>query len=146
MSDQPIRNSPQSCKQGYKSLLSIEGEIICNFAPILPYLQHWGDEPRPRFFSGEQIKWRAKKKVFTKNGTLFSRIQVKTKKHTFTENETLFSRNQVETALRCIPESNYWRRCRWRPYSNYWGDTVRLLGGYILPSPGFRHPWLQAKS
>ena len=27
------------------------GGIICNFTPILPYFQHWGDEARPRFFS-----------------------------------------------------------------------------------------------
>ena len=32
------------------------GGIICNFTLILPYFQHWGDEPRPPFFSGEQIK------------------------------------------------------------------------------------------
>ena len=49
------------------------GEIICNFTPIFPYFQHWRDEPRPRFFWGEQIKWRPKKKkVFIKNRTLFS--------------------------------------------------------------------------
>ena len=46
------------------------GGIICNFTLILPYFQHWGDEPRPRFFSVEEIKWR-KKKVFAQNGTLF---------------------------------------------------------------------------
>ena len=31
------------------------GGIICNFTPILPYFQHWGDEPRPRFCSGVEI-------------------------------------------------------------------------------------------
>ena len=30
--------------------------IICNFTPILPYFQHWGDEPRQQSFSGKQIK------------------------------------------------------------------------------------------
>ena len=35
--------------------------------------------------------------------------------------------------LRCIPESNYWRGCRWRSYSNYWGR-------YIPPFPGFGTP------
>ena len=48
-------------------------EIICNFAPMLPYLQHWGGrKPQPRFCSGGQIKRRPKKKFFTKNGTRFS--------------------------------------------------------------------------
>ena len=26
------------------------GGIICNFTPILPYFQHWGDKPRPQVF------------------------------------------------------------------------------------------------
>ena len=33
--------------------------------------------------------------------------------------------------------------CRCRLFSNYWGDTVKLLGGYISPSPpppGFGTP------
>ena len=32
--------------------------------------------------------------------------------------------------------------CRCGSHSNYWGDTVKLLVGYIPPPPGFRHPWL----
>ena len=32
------------------------GGIICNFTPILPYFQHWGDAVRPLLFSREQIK------------------------------------------------------------------------------------------
>ena len=40
------------------------GDIICNFTPILPCFQHWGDEAWPLFFSRKQIKWRPKKKVF----------------------------------------------------------------------------------
>ena len=47
------------CYQWCKSLLSIGG-IICNFTPILPYFQHWGDGPRPKLFSGEQIKTKRK--------------------------------------------------------------------------------------
>ena len=59
-------------QQGCKSLLRIGG-IIGNFTPILPYFQRWGDDPRPLFFSGEQIKWRPKKKRkrSSKNGTHF---------------------------------------------------------------------------
>ena len=48
------------------------GGLICNFTPILPDFQHWGDEPQPRSFSDKQIKWRPKKKVFTKNWRVFS--------------------------------------------------------------------------
>ena len=40
-------------------MLSIGG-IICNFIPIFSYLQYWGDEARPVFFSPEQIKLRTK--------------------------------------------------------------------------------------
>ena len=39
------------------------GGIICNFTPILPYFQHWGDAVRPLLFSREQIKWRPKKSL-----------------------------------------------------------------------------------
>ena len=123
------------------------GEIICNFTPILPS-STWGDEPRPRFCSGEQIKWRPKKEVLTKYGTLFSQIQVKTKKKVFTKNGTLF-----------FPEFNGHLRsdahqsqitgggCRCRPYSSYWGDTVKLLGRYVPPSsPNFGTPVCQQKN
>ena len=79
--------------QGCKSLLSIGG-IICHFTPILPYFQHWGDEPRPRFFSGKQMKRRAKKRsspeikhVFTPNSS------VDQKKRASPKMEHLFSPN-----------------------------------------------------
>ena len=141
MSDQPIRNSPQSYKQRYKSLLSIGGEMICNFTPILPYLQHWGDEPRPRFFSGEQIKWRAKKKgLHQKWNTFFPNSGEDQKKRSSPKMEHFFPEIKWRPALRCIPESNYWRGCRWRPYSNYWGDTVKLLGDISPHPPGFSTP------
>ena len=47
-----------------------------------------------------------------------------------TEWNTFFPEFRWRPALRCTPESNYWRGCRCKPYSNYWGDTVKLLGGY----------------
>ena len=31
--------------------------------------------------------------------------------------------------------SNYWGGCRRGPFLNYWGNTAKLLGGYIPPSP-----------
>ena len=50
------------------------GGIISNFTPILPYFQHWGDEPRPRFFQISKLSedQKRKKKVFTKIGRFFS--------------------------------------------------------------------------
>ena len=48
------------------------GGITCNFTPILPYFQLWGDEPWPRFLSGEQIKWRPKKRSSPKERKLCS--------------------------------------------------------------------------
>ena len=96
-------------KQGCKSLLSIGGGgVICNFTPILPYFQ-----PRPRFSSGEQIKWRPKKRSSPKMEQFFPRIHVDTYAHT--------------------PESNYWGGCRWRPYSNYWGGYSHIIGWNISP-------------
>ena len=68
------------------------GGMICNFTPILPYFQHWGDEPRPRFCSGVEIKWRPKEKC--KQNTFSPRIQPKTKKEkVFCKNRTLFPPN-----------------------------------------------------
>ena len=56
-----------------------------------------------------------KKKVFTKNGTLF------------------FLDFKWTPTLRCTPESNYWMRCRSRPYSNYWVGYSQIIEGYIPP-------------
>ena len=79
------------------------------------------------FFSlnsaGEDQK--KKKKVFTKKGTLF------------------FPEFKWTPTLRCTPESIYWEGCRCIPYSTQTtdGDTAKLLGEYILPSPpGFGTP------
>ena len=47
-----------------------------------------------------------KKKILTKDGTLFSPVFKWT------------------PTLRCTPESNYWGECRCRPYSNYWGGYI----------------------
>ena len=60
----------------------------------------------------------------------FPQIQVKTKKRSSPKMEHFFPRIQVNTyTLRCTPESNYWGGCICRLYSNYLGDTVKLLGG-----------------
>ena len=101
--------------QGYRSLLRIrggEGGIICKFTPILSYFQHWGDEPQPRFCSGEQIKRRPKNKkkgLRQKWNTFFPGIQVDTYA-------------QMHTRVKLLGG------CRCRPYT-IGGDTVKLLGG-----------------
>ena len=139
-------------KQGCKSLLSIGG-VICNITPILPYFQHWGNEPRPRFFSGKQIKWRAKKKkgLHLKCNTFSPEFSWRHKKKVFTKNGTLvFPEFEWRPALRCTPESNFLGECRCRPYSNYWGGCSQIIGGYIPPPPppppGFGTPgWKTVK-
>ena len=86
---------------------------------------------------------KTQKKVFTKNRILFSQVQVKTKKKKKKRSSqkwnTFFPRIQVKT---CAQMHTIWEWCRRRPYSNYWkGDTVKLLGVYIPPTPpGFGTP------
>ena len=140
------------------------GGIICNFIPILPYFQHWGDEPRPRFCSGEQIKWRPKKGFHQKWNTFFPKFRQRTKKKIFTKNGVLFPQIQVKTKkTRSSPKlANFFspnssghlrsdahqsriiggRGCRCRPYLNYWGGYSQIVGGDMFPPPppGFGTP------
>ena len=107
------------------------GGIICNFTPILPYFQHWGDEPRPQFFLGgmSKLSQEQKKGLHEKWNTFFPWIQAET----------------CSQMHNCTSQSNYWRGCRCRPYSNYWGGYIQIFGGIypFIPPPGFRHPWQQ---
>ena len=49
------------------------GGVIRNFTPNLPYFQHWGMNLDYDFFQVSKLNEdQKKKKVFTKNGTLFS--------------------------------------------------------------------------
>ena len=58
------------CHQGWRYSLSI-GRIISNFTPILPYFQHWGMNLDHDFFQVRKLS-EDQKKVFTKDGRLFS--------------------------------------------------------------------------
>ena len=107
------------------------GVIICNFTPILPYFQHWGDEPRPRLFSREQIEWRPKKKVFTRNGPrFFPDFRWRPKKGVFIRNETLFSPNSSTDLRSDAHQSQIIEEDADEDHtqiiggiqSNYWGD------------------------
>ena len=64
----------------------------------------------------------------------FPRIQVKTKKNTF------FPRIQVQTCA----QMHIFGGDVGEDHTQILGrDTVKLLGGYIPPPLGFRHPWLK---
>ena len=70
----------------------------------------------------------------------FPRIQVKTKKKRSSSAtmERFFPRIQVETCAQMHTRVKLLGGCRCRPYSNYWGDTVKLLGD--ISPPGFGTP------
>ena len=71
----------------------------------------------------------------------FPRIEVKTKKKIFTKNGTLFSPAfKWRLAFRCTPESNFWDDADEDHTQIIGGDTVKLLGGYITIPPGFGTP------
>ena len=142
-------------KQGCKSLLSIGG-IICNFTPILPYFQVWGDEPRPRFFSGEEIKGRSKKSLHQKWNTFFPefRWRPKKKEHFFPEfrwrpqkksspkMEHFFSSNSSGDLRSDAHQSQIIGGDANEDHTQtIGGNTVKLLGRLYLPiPPGFGTP------
>ena len=64
--------------------------------------------------------WKFSEDKKNANGTLFPQVQVKTKKKVFIKNRTLFSPIFAQMYM----------------HSNYWGDTVKLLGGIYSPIRG----------
>ena len=83
----------------------------------------------------------AQKKVFTQNGTLFSpNLGEDQKKGLYQKWNFCFPRIQVETCAQMHARVKLLGGCR--PYSNYWGDTAKLLGDISPIPPGFRHPCL----
>ena len=100
----------------------------------MPYFQHWGDEPRPRFFQVSKLSEDQTKKVFTKTGEQlffpeFKRKQKKTAPDIIQRSDA--DQSQVIGGDADVDHSQTIR-----------GDAVKLLGGYIPHPPGFRHPWL----
>ena len=100
------------------------GEIICNFTPILPHFQHWGDEARQLFFSRKQIKQKPKKRSSPKiEQFLFpksSEDQTKSPKNIKrydADHSQIIGRDADADHSQIIG-----------------GDAVKLLGGYIPPS------------
>ena len=79
----------------------------------------------------------------------FPQIQVKTKKKGLHQNKwnTIFSRIQVDTYAQMHTRVKLLGGgCRCRPYSNYWGDAVKLLGGYIPHPPRVLAPLVTGTS
>ena len=101
------------------------------------YATDWGDEPRPRFCTGKQIKSRPKKE-----NTFFPKFRWRPKKKGLHQKwNTFFLQIQVDTDAQMHTTVKLLGGCRCRPYSNYWGGMQwNYWGGYI-PPPGFRHPW-----
>ena len=145
--------------QWCRSLLNIGGGgVICNFTPNLPYFQHWGEwtsttilfrcgnlvktkrkMQTDHFFSPNSGEDHEKKKVFSKNRTLFLpdfRWRPK-KKMSSAREEHFFP--QIYAQLYTL--SNYWVGCRSEPFSNYEGGYSQIIEGDISPpSPPPPHP------
>ena len=93
------------------------------------------DEPRPQFCLGEQIRWRPKKGLYQKWNTSSLKSGEDQRKKVFTKNETLFFPEfKWITSLRCTPE---WKYCE----GDADVDHTQTIGGDTVKS-GFRHPWL----
>ena len=118
-----VIQKPLNPEQGCKSLLSVGGDNLQFYPNFALFSTLGGINLDHDSFQVNKLSAEQKKKIFTKTGTLF------------------FPEFKWIPTLRYTPESNYWRGCRCRPYSNYFEDTVNLLGGYIPPiPPGFGHP------
>ena len=85
-----------------------------------------------------------KKRSSPKMEHFFPRIQAETKKKFFTKNGTLFPRIQVDTYAQMHTRAKLLGGDADVDHTqNIGGDTVKLLGGYIPPSPPrFQHPCL----
>ena len=98
------------------------GVIICNFTPILPYFQHWGG-------------W-ISTKTFFRQANL-----VKTKKRSSPEMEHFFSPNSSTDLRSDAHQSQINGGDADEDHTQIVGGyTVKLLGGYIPPSPRVSAP------
>ena len=88
----------------------------------MPYFQHWGDDPRPRFCSDEQIQVKTKKKGSHQKWNIFSAnssgdLRSDAHQSQIIGGDADVDRTQIIGGIQ----------------SNYWGE-------YIPIPPGFRHP------
>ena len=111
------------------SWVPIFGGDNLQFYPNFAHFSRLGDEPRPRFCSGKQIKWRPNKtRSSPKIERFFPRIQMDSYAQMHTKVNLLGGYADVDhTQTIGGIEPNYW-------------------GGYIPHPPGFRHPCLCSKA
>ena len=93
------------------------------------------------FFQGSKLSEDQKKKVFTRNRTLFSPNSGEDQKKGLHQKwNTFFPEFKYRPALRFTPESNYWRDADEDHTQIVGGDTVKLLGGIYPPLPRVSAP------
>ena len=83
---------------------------------------------------------KTKKKSSPKMEHFFPQIQVKTKKTSSSKIEHFFFPNSSGHLRSDAHQSQIVGGCRCRPYSNYWGDTVKLMGDISLIPPWVSAP------
>ena len=99
------------------------------------YATDWGDEPRPRFCTGKQIKSRPKKE-----NTFFPQIQVKTKKKGLHQKwNTFFLQIQVDTDAQMHTTVKLLGDADVDHTQTIGGVCSEIIGGDISP-PGFGTP------
>ena len=103
------------------------GGIICNFTPILPYFQHWGVNLDQVFFQVSKSS-EDKKKVFTRNGTLFS-SNSSTGLRSDAHQILIIGEDADEDHIQIVSGIQ----------SNYWGRYIPSI------PPGFRHPCIRTQ-
>ena len=124
--------------QGVPIFVEHWGGIICiftQFCPIFNIGRGWTSTRD--FVQVSKLNEDQKKRSSPKNGTLFSSPNSGEyqKKRSSTKLEYFFFyRIQVDTYAQMHTRVELLGGgCRCRPYSNYWGDTVKLLGGIYPP-------------
>ena len=123
--------------QWCRSLLSIGGDNL-QFYPNFALFSTLGgmnldhDFVQVRKFREDQRK-KCKWNIFS------PRIQVKTKKKKRSSSQIEHFFPEIFALMQT--HLKYWGGCRCGPFSNYWGDTAKLLGDISSPFPlGFGTP------
>ena len=115
--------NPKCIKPGVPIFVEHWG-IICNFTPILPYFQHWGRWTLTTIFfqvsklsedqkKGLHQKW----KTFSPNSNEDQRTAPNIIQRSDADQSQITGEMQILSIVKL-----------------FWGDAVKLLGGYIPPS------------
>ena len=131
--------------QGCRSLLSIGGENLQFYPNFALFSTLGGMKLDHDFVQVSKLSEDPKKKVLTKNRTLFSpnSSEDQKEKKVFTKKGTFFPPNSSGHLRSDAHQSQIIGEDADVHHTilKYWGDTAKLLGGYI--PPGFRHPCWQ---